>query len=1285
MKTPEIPKVITIYNVWVIRRTEGVLHDTYTLSIDKAITIHDGVAEGDMLTIVKEQDGRHHIVGFARVFRIRETLENTIYYFDGVVLCDGRETIDVVFSAISPVMARMPWEVYEDRLRAAAGISHTAFPTFDDEKNAHDRAYVRELLRLAVVDDLLGPAEGPYEEIVGMSVRDRYLVGKLAPLNTVVVEDDQLPGSSGSGDSEESSREIDASTNQSLIPSSMGITFCVDSSLESIDVHVSWGKYVRDKSERLDEKENPMRCWRRIPSGGVKTILLCERTIAPFIIDTDTPEVIVQGSVAKPLPNGDRLVTLFLVNGQKMPDQNQDEAWVFQPQIMVCDAQKRSIFRRRPILDVDGFDPERESLEMIYRERVEFAVGHGVSVNWSVERDDVEHAYEIRTSTMPEYEIPVTETPGLEPEDRPAMKRLLEEGFLDMQVLAELEDEKLLTALMILTEDYTAWIGEQEGRIGKDVIGYDNAATDAIERCKIIHARLMEGINTLRSDENALKAFRFANESMASQRVHSIYALARRRGEEAELETYNVRKNRSWRPFQLAFMLLSIPALTDSLHKDRTHSIEAHADLLWFPTGGGKTEAYLGVAAFTMGIRRLQKNIGGYDSMRGLAVIMRYTLRLLTLQQFQRGTALICAMEVIRRNDPESWGDEPFSIGLWVGQSVTPNTTEESHQSVEATRNGRRKSGSSPAQLTTCPWCGSEIVEGRDIEVKRFAKDVGRTIVYCGDRMQKCDFSKAKSKEIGIPIVVVDEEIYRRPPTMMIATVDKFAMMAWKGQVRTLFGIADSECSRHGLLWPEAECSGTHQKSGTLPATGVKKISLIRPPDLIIQDEFHLISGPLGTMVGLYETAVDDLTTWSLGDKRIRPKVVASTATVRKADEQVKSVFLRKVSVFPPHGLDVEDNFFSVQRSIVDKPGRRYVGICSPGSSRPAVLIRLYVALMTAGQSLYDRFGVLADPYMTAVGYFNSLRELGGMKRLSEDDVQTRSYRVQMSDVVRPGLSQRSVNIIEELTSRVSSAEIPKKLDQLEVTFKREWQKGETRAVDIVLATNMLSVGVDVNRLGLMAVNGQPKSTAEYIQATSRVGRQFPGLVFTVLTWSRPRDLSHYETFEHYHATFYKHVEAQSVTPFAPRALDRGLTGMMISMLRLENAKLSSNTGANAIGEIDKKTLDEMALSISERAWKVKGKAAGEHTKSMILNRLDKWKSEASRGGRRLGYDKRSAQGDVVELLKKPGIQSWNEFTAPMSMREVEPGVKLVMDDTILTQSPEWKMKKRKENGDDHE
>jgi hypothetical protein len=483
-----------------------------------------------------------------------------------------------------------------------------------------------------------------------------------------------------------------------------------------------------------------------------------------------------------------------------------------------------------------------------------------------------------------------------------------------------------------------------------------------------------------------------------------------------------------------------------------------------------------------------------------------------------------------------------------------------------------------------------------------------------------------------------------------------------------------------------------------MAASKAKVIKPIRPPDLIIQDEFHLISGPLGTMVGLYETAVDELTGWQLDGKTIKPKIIASTATVRKADAQMSGVFNRRVAIFPPHGLDIEDNFFSVQRPVEQKYGRRYLGVCSPGSARPAVLIRLYTALLTSSQALFDRFGKVADPYMTSVGYFNSLRELGGMKRLAEDDVQTRSYRVQMSLVDRPGLAQRSVNNIKELTSRVSSQDIPKYLDQLEVPFRAEfddekkkfvtkWEEGESRAIDIVLATNMLSVGVDVNRLGVMAVNGQPKSTAEYIQATSRVGRSFPGLVCTVLTWARPRDLSHYETFEHYHATFYKHVEAQSVTPFSPRAMDRGLTGAMLSLMRLGDEDLNPNDGASSLKNTTDPIVSQVAHAITERVSMVAESAEAQQlAAASIKQRIDDWVKENGVAGRAVAYEKRGKHIDSkVALIKSPGIKDWDRFTVPMSMREVEPGVKLQMDFSIRVDSGhEWKaqVKKTKNEGD---
>jgi hypothetical protein len=528
---------------------------------------------------------------------------------------------------------------------------------------------------------------------------------------------------------------------------------------------------------------------------------------------------------------------------------------------------------------------------------------------------------------------------------------------------------------------------------------------------------------------------------------------------------------------------------------------------------------------------------------------------------------------------------------------------------------------------------------------------------------------------------------------MMIATVDKFAMMAWRAEVRTLFGNVREECERHGLLWPGHLCGGGHMARKPLGAAKVKAVRGVRPPDLIIQDEFHLISGPLGTMVGLYETAVDDLCSWKIGNMKVRPKVVASTATVRRAGDQVRNVFMRRLAIFPPKALDVEDDFFSVQRSVANKPGRRYMGICSPGSSRPAVLIRTYTAFLTAAQGLFDAFGPVADPYMTLVGYFNSLRELGGMKRLAEDDVQTRSFRVKMSLVQRPGLEQRSVSTIAELTSRVSSADIPKYLDQLEIPFdgKFDPSKGKfvsrrtpdaPRPIDMVLATNMLSVGVDVNRLGVMIVNGQPKGTAEYIQATSRVGRAFPGLVVAVLTWARPRDLSHYETFEHYHATFYQHVEAQSVTPFSPRAMDRGLTGTMLAMMRNRFEAFAPNRGAGALNSPSRGEMVSTIEGVTARTWEVTEDSTKKNLATAELkSRADLWAKEVAVPGRMLVYQKYGAGPTAYALLESPGIKTWSTWTVPMSMREVEPGVNLVMEDERSNQDPVWCTRSEPDDG----
>ncbi len=827
-----------------------------------------------------------------------------------------------------------------------------------------------------------------------------------------------------------------------------------------------------------------------------------------------------------------------------------------------------------------------------------------------------------------------------------------------------------------LNTSYKGWIHDLETlrQADTEIRVHDSAAKSGIEVAGKALERMQEGLTVLESSPEARDAFRFANQAMAWQRVRGEWIKAKQKDAKAAFADFDVPKNRSWRAFQLAFLLINLPSLTSPDHPDRSTDKSAIADLLWFPTGGGKTEAYLGLAAYTLAIRRLQPGIGGRDGENGLAVIMRYTLRLLTLQQFQRAAALICACETIRRTDEKKWGAVPFRIGLWVGRKTTPNTTAQANEAVDILRSGRRPPVGigSPDQMSECPWCGCKIDAGQHIRVEIYPGARAKTITFCGDGLGRCEFSQAKSPDEGLPIVVVDEEIYRRPPSMLIATVDKFAQMAWAGEVQTLFGEVTGLCPRHGFRSPELNDADSHQASGSNPPVQSRSCRKLRPPDLIIQDELHLISGPLDSLVGIYEGAIDHLATWEVDGKQVRPKVVASTATVRRAQGQVNALFMRDVRVFPPSGFEAGHNFFSHEVQVSEaNPGRLYVGLCAPGRRLKAALIRVYVAVLAAGQTVYEKYGDAVDPFLTAVGYFNSLRELGGMRRLIDDDVRSR-----LTQIDSRGLRPRRLMLpdaVRELTSRVTAGEI-KKLLQIDMQrrFPPLGQKSQPgqRPIDVLLATNMLSVGIDIGRLGLMVVAGQPKSTAEYIQATSRVGRGSAGIVFTVYNWARPRDLSHYESFRYYHATFYRQVEALSVTPYSAGSMERALMGVLVSSLRQSDSLFNANLGAGNLTANHPRLTSAIDV-LSRRAADASLRPELEQeARTALHHRVDGWlqKIQNRQGGTRLGYQV-ARDGITVGLLKHPGAAEWNEFTVLNSLRDVEPEANLSFNDAGMDTS----------------
>jgi ATP-dependent helicase YprA (DUF1998 family) len=522
--------------------------------------------------------------------------------------------------------------------------------------------------------------------------------------------------------------------------------------------------------------------------------------------------------------------------------------------------------------------------------------------------------------------------------------------------------------------------------------------------------------------------------------------------------------------------------------------------------------------------------------------------------------------------------------------------------------------------------------------------------MFCVNR--DCDFHTSRARPI--PLHAVDEPIYRRLPAFMIATVDKFAGMPWIGEIAGFFGAVE----RH-------DADGFY--SAAEPARGQPLSAPLFSPELVIQDELHLISGPLGSMTGLYETALDALCTRETGDGRqVRPKIVASTATVRRAERQIAALFDRPaVQVFPPPGPDRHDSFFAQTMPADDPGGRLYLGLAAPGISPRVVFLRGVVTLMSAAQYAWDQFAGKpednpSDAYMTLVAYFNALRELGAARRLVEEQIRSRleiyGLRKRVGET-NAGLANRSIAYEPvELTSRIPTYEISQTKDRLSETFVNQKSR-----VDVALATNMIAVGLDIIRLGLMLVTGQPKTTAEYIQSTSRVGRdpKRPGLVVASLNMAKPRDRSHYERFRAFHTSFYRGVEPTSVTPFSPRALDRGLAAVAVALSRLGINTLTPQPAASQIAT-HRSAANSICKAVATRAAHVnQPQAAVASTRTQEL--LDVWQriaASVTQAGGTLGYARKGvARGLLHEVLEQGLSAEEGKFRAGRSLRDVEPSV----------------------------
>ena len=963
-------------------------------------------------------------------------------------------------------------------------------------------------------------------------------------------------------------------------PTSMGISLTVQPRAQNLNLLFKGAKYAHEEERKhirveiknpetgvvdIEQKERIEHRYTRIPFEESLHIDIHNRlgTKQVFLDNNRGYEIIL--SVRHIMDDGSRLVAVTIQNINSAPQSSveQNINALFQCELTVLsEISFLPVYQNSPVI----YDEEERIISLQYRDVMNYAYGHGCSVEYDETEGGV---FSVRSEFMP-TQLVYQMMPGA----------INNTTILNLDSWLTVDRSDACSELEGLINEYIDWKKTQSEIAASLSAKNKSACRTIISRIDECLQRLKNGVKTLQTNDIAWKAFRLMNESMLLQRI----------------KTKNTnRKDVNWYPFQLAYIIQIIPDIIDKDSEYRNS-----VDLLWFPTGGGKTEAYLGVAAFTIFYRRLT----GADIKDGVTVIMRYTLRLLTIQQFERATALICACEHIRKRDRISGGE--ISIGLWIGSSMTPNRIKDAEEVLKKLYDDPNEKiyEGNPVQITKCPWCGQKL------DLNGYKVINGEMVISCADN-PSCEFHSK------LPIYVVDEDIYTNQPTLLLSTIDKFARITWEEKAFRLFG-TDAQ-----------------------------------PPELIIQDELHLISGPLGSLSGIYEIAIEYL----CGRSGKQPKVIASTATVKNAKEQIKNLYNRESIQFPPAGINYEDSFFAVQAPIDKRPARTYIGLCELGGSVADLLIRLYATLFFT-KALFIKQGKapeIVDQYFTTVGYFNALKDLGASSTIIQDRIFTHIRnlvaRTFKSESEQFGITPLDVKVFEhsELTSRKSSKEIKDTLEQLEIPYT------DPACFSYVLASNMLSVGIDIDRLGVMTVYNQPKSNAEYIQATSRVGRRNPGLILTLYNNMRSRDKSHFEQFGYYHKSFYRYVEATSVTPFSIRAIEKALHCVFVALVRTSIPSLTANDAARYF-----KSNDSQVIRIKEFMIRRISEVMPNST-TFAQKSLDefasKWEREAIENSNTLFYKSYNGYPSILSSAEEE-----SELGLPKilnSLRNVDPAVNI--------------------------
>jgi len=964
---------------------------------------------------------------------------------------------------------------------------------------------------------------------------------------------------------------------------------------------------------------------------------------------------------------------------------------------------------------------EDTTTQFIYDQFKDFAIGHGCSVKWT----KTEGIHKVET----EY-LPFCETPDIDPIPRDKSKGAIvdeQDGFVAplfsensksqefkwLSVFSDASNEDVVTGLYDFVDSYGNWIKIKREE-QKYKIQYKDIAKQELDKCHADYQRMKDNIsNFLAGDRNEekIKSFRLMNAAMFMQLWHSVKS---KDGKVIPLMEQNdfkyfdfdfytncddklfppYNQSAGWRAFQLAFILLNLDGIFKLENDTSWERRNNWVDLVWFPTGGGKTEAYLGLIVLTIINRRKEfKEKGG-----GTAAIMRYTLRLLTMQQFQRASLVIMALELIRRWDKYGLGKEPINIGLWVGDNSLPNKNEDLKKEYE----NLNKESKNKIPFSNCPWCNSRLEAETNEDNERDTSVFLKNRLHLSCKNSKCSFhyprrrSWARTDQGPIPVCLSDETIYQHPPALLFGTVDKFAQLAHK-----INGTNNGRNADSRRIFGTGNWESGKPKDGYLP------------PDLIIQDELHLLLGPLGSAVALFESAVDQLCTRKDGT---RPKIISSTATTRNTQLQIAALFDRKVNLFPKPGVECDDSFFAFYRrkfkSLEDKTPeylsqRKYVGVLPTGRTQIWMQMRLAAIIMThraifelkgLGNNSpinfeeYKEFEKAMDYYHTTISYFNSLKEVGK----TQSQVQTyilKELRRVFSRVVRPQKLMHSLYTYgpiqeSELTGRLSGEEVKNELKNVETKWnaKNRFAKMQDNELlrgkvppEFVVATNMISVGIDVSRFNTIIMNSMPRNTAEYIQASSRVARNDYGLVLTVHHPFRARDISHYEKFIEFHEKMYSYVEPISITPFTQKAVERYMGLYLATMIR-HKTRFTERLSANEISTMSdveltaiitdltnyfEKRKDRMAIQFSGPILNLLKQENVELIKKWILEAFNDWKDLSNEldpttdlvfsNKKNLPRQVRKQEQLYVDIEEYEGNIHSEKWQVPMSLRVIEP------------------------------